>query len=116
MLILSLVLQGHLGPALLHALEGLPLHTLGLPSLLSDPGSRTTEEALVHTFVEARRASPAVLYLPHFDGWWRTAGESLRACLTQMISDLPPGLPLLFLATADEAATELDPDICDLFG
>jgi SpoVK/Ycf46/Vps4 family AAA+-type ATPase len=32
--------QAHLAPALLHALEGLPVHALGLPSLLSDAGAR----------------------------------------------------------------------------
>ncbi len=51
--------------AVLHALEGLPVHAIGLPSLLADPSARCVEEALVHAFVEARRAAPAVLYLPH---------------------------------------------------
>ena len=32
--------QGHLGPALLYALEGVPVHALGLPSLLSDASAR----------------------------------------------------------------------------
>lgn len=32
--------QAHLGPALLYALEGLPVHALGLPSLLSDASAR----------------------------------------------------------------------------
>jgi hypothetical protein len=32
--------QGHLAPALLHALEGLPIHAIGLPSLLADAGAR----------------------------------------------------------------------------
>ncbi len=32
--------QGHLGPALLAALEALPVHAVGLPSLLSDANSR----------------------------------------------------------------------------
>lgn len=32
--------QSHLGPALLYALEGLPVHALGLPSLLSDASAR----------------------------------------------------------------------------
>lgn len=32
--------QGHLGPALLAALEALPVHAIGLPSLLSDANSR----------------------------------------------------------------------------
>ena len=30
--------QQHVGPALLYAMEGLPVHAVGLPSLLSDPG------------------------------------------------------------------------------
>ncbi len=51
--------------ALLHALDGLPVHALGLPSLLSDPGARSLEEAVVHAVVEARRAAPAILFLPH---------------------------------------------------
>jgi hypothetical protein len=57
--------QTHLGPAVLYALEGLPVHAIGLPSLLSDAGARAPEEALVHAVVEARRAAPAVLFLPH---------------------------------------------------
>jgi hypothetical protein len=32
--------QSHLAPALLHTLEGLPIHAIGLPSLLSDAGAR----------------------------------------------------------------------------
>ncbi|GAB4822033.1 hypothetical protein N2152v2_009079 [Parachlorella kessleri] len=57
--------QSHLGPAALYALEGLPVHAIGLPSLLSDAGARSPEEALVHAVVEARRAAPAILFLPH---------------------------------------------------
>jgi len=32
--------QAHLAPALLYALEGLPVHPIGLPSLLSDASAR----------------------------------------------------------------------------
>jgi hypothetical protein len=32
--------QAQLGPAVLHELEGLPAHAIGLPSLLADAGSR----------------------------------------------------------------------------
>ena len=130
--------QGHLAPALLAALEALPVHAIGLPNLLSDANSRcalpranhplcdaprctlcvlhehiwtfeigseqsrttsanreltaktpiqlatnyhtkhqilnnyiarSPEEALVHAVVEARRAAPAILYLPHLQLW-----------------------------------------------
>lgn len=45
----------HRGPAALHELEKFPVHSLGFPSLLSDPSAKTPEEALVHIFGEARR-------------------------------------------------------------
>jgi hypothetical protein len=62
---------------------------------------RSLEEALVHAFVEARRAAPAILFLPHLQLWWQTAPASLRAALWMLLADLPPELPLLLLATAD---------------
>jgi SpoVK/Ycf46/Vps4 family AAA+-type ATPase len=101
--------QAHLGPALLYALEGLPVHSIGLPSLLSDASARSAEEALVHAVVEARRAAPAVLFLPHLQVWWDTAPASLRATLWTLLADLPPDLPLLLLATADCSVEDLDP-------
>lgn len=66
----GLNLQDHLGPAVLHELEKFPVHSLGLPSLLSDPSAKTPEEALVHIFSEARRTTPSILYLPQFHLWW----------------------------------------------
>lgn len=38
--------QSHLAPALLYALEGLPVHAIGLPSLLSDASARCAQQAL----------------------------------------------------------------------
>lgn len=73
------------------------------------------EEALVHAFVEARRAAPAVLYLPHLHLWWRTAPAALRATLWMLLADLPAELPLLLLATADVSRAELDPEAAQLF-
>ena len=55
----------------------------------------------MHALIEARRAAPAVLYLPHLQLWWQTAHASLRATLWMLLSDLPPDLPLLLLAVAD---------------
>jgi len=72
----TLVQQDHLGPAVLHELEKFPVHSLGLPSLLSDPSAKTPEEALVHIFSEARRTTPSILYLPQFDVWWETVSVS----------------------------------------
>lgn len=35
--------QRHLAPAVLYALEGLPVHALGLPALLSDASARFSQ-------------------------------------------------------------------------
>ncbi|KAI8471874.1 MAG: hypothetical protein J3K34DRAFT_505681 [Monoraphidium minutum] len=107
--------QGHVAAALLHALEGLPLHAVGLPSLLADAGARSLEEALVHAFVEARRAAPALLYLPHLPLWWAAAPTGLRAALLMLVEELPPELPLLLVAVADAPADELEPEVLQLF-
>ncbi|XP_074320047.1 ATPase family AAA domain-containing protein At1g05910 [Silene latifolia] len=97
----------HLGPAILHELEKFPVHSLGLPSLLSDPSAKTPEEALVHILGEARRTTPSILYLPHFDLWWENAHDQLRAVLLSLLEELPSDLPILLLGTT----SELFPDI-----
>ena len=70
--------QDHVGPAVLHELEKFPVHSLGLPSLLSDPSAKTPEEALVHIFGEARRTTPSILYLPQFHIWWETVSTQIH--------------------------------------
>ncbi|XP_021656830.2 ATPase family AAA domain-containing protein At1g05910 isoform X2 [Hevea brasiliensis] len=92
----------HLGPAILHELEKFAVHSLGLPSLLSDPSAKTPEEALVHIFGEARRTTPSILYMPHFNLWWDNAHEQLRAVLLTLLDELPSDLPILLLATTTE--------------
>ncbi len=62
----------------------------------------------MHALLEARRAAPAILHLPHLQLWWETAQPSLRATLWMLLADLPPNLPLLLLASADVPLNELD--------
>ncbi len=69
----------------------------------------------MHAFVEARRAAPAVLYLPHLELWWATAPVSLRATLCMLLAELPPELPLLLLATAEVEPAALEPEARKLF-
>lgn len=70
----------------------------------------------MHAIVEARRAAPAILYLPHLTLWWDTAPASLRSTLWMLLADLPPDLPLLFFATADAPLSEIPHDALALFG
>ncbi|KAK6116642.1 hypothetical protein DH2020_049641 [Rehmannia glutinosa] len=99
----------HIGPAVLHELEKFPVHSLALPSLLSDPGAKTPEEALVHVFGEARRTTPSILYLPQFHLWWESAHDQLRAVLRSLLEELPSDLPILLLGTSSTPLAE----ICD---
>ncbi|KAH6834107.1 cell division cycle protein 48-related / CDC48-like protein [Perilla frutescens var. hirtella] len=99
----------HLGPAVLHELEKFPVHSLALPSLLSDPGAKTPEEALVHVFGEARRTTPSILYLPQFHLWWESAHDQLKAVLRTLLEELPSDMPILLLGTSSIPLAE----ICD---
>ncbi|KAL8485976.1 hypothetical protein ACS0TY_028037 [Phlomoides rotata] len=99
----------HIGPAVLHELEKFPVHSLALPSLLSDPGAKTPEEALVHVFGEARRTTPSILYLPQFHLWWESAHDQLKAVLRTLLEELPSDLPILLLGTSSVPLAE----ICD---
>ncbi|KAJ8755174.1 hypothetical protein K2173_018972 [Erythroxylum novogranatense] len=105
----------HLGPAILHELEKFPIHSLGLPSLLSDPSAKTPEEALVHIFGEARRTTPSILYIPHFDLWWDNAHEQLRAVLLTLLEELPSNLPILLIGTSSVPLTEIDGEPSSVF-
>ncbi|KAK7832436.1 atpase family aaa domain-containing protein [Quercus suber] len=98
----------HIGPAILHEMEKFPVHSLGLPSLLSDPSAKTPEEALVHIFGEARRTTPSILYLPQFNLWWENAHEQLRAVLQTLLEELPSDLPILLLGTASVPLAEIE--------
>ena len=63
----------------------------------------------MHAVLEARRAAPAILHLPHLQLWWDTAPPSLRATMWMLLVDLPTDLPLLLLASADVPFDKLDP-------
>jgi hypothetical protein len=106
--------------ALLAALEGLPLHSLGLPCLLSDGGGgggmHGADEALVRAFAAARRAAPSVLFLPQADLWWSAAPRALRAALRACLAEVPPGCPVLLVAAADCPAAELPAALTALLG
>ncbi|KAK6914572.1 AAA ATPase, AAA+ lid domain [Dillenia turbinata] len=105
----------HLGPAILHELEKFPVHSLGLPSLLSDPSAKMPEEALVHIFSEARRTTPSILYLPQFHLWWETAHEQLRAVLLTLLEELPSDFPILLIGTASTSLAQLDKESASVF-
>lgn len=107
--------QGLLGAALLHYCEGCPVHAIDYPTLHSDLGARSPEEALMSAFREATRSLPSILYLPHLKMWWESASQSLQTTLLIAFKDLPSDLPLLVLATAEAGPLNLPPELLELF-
>lgn len=133
-----------MGPAILHHLEGLPVHSLDLPSLYSE--CLSTEEAcarvsfisilpeasfkpcndryatlelktfLFQIFREARRNTPSILYLPHIDQWWTTVNEPVVAIFHSLLCNIMPASPIFFLATSDCEFSDLPLEVsCFLF-
>ena len=90
----------HLAPAILHALERVPVHVLDLPTLFA-VSAKTPEEACAQVFREARRTAPSIIYMPHVGQWWEVIGETLRATFLMLLGDLQVAAPILLLATSD---------------
>ncbi|XP_059206069.1 ATPase family AAA domain-containing protein 2-like isoform X3 [Centropristis striata] len=106
--------SSHLAPAVLHALERFTVHSLD-SAVLFGVSSTSPEEACAQVFCEARRTSPSILYLPHIQQWWDTAGSSLRASFSSLLGSIPSLSPILLLATCSLPHQTLDPEIQLLF-
>ncbi|KAJ8275398.1 hypothetical protein COCON_G00100230 [Conger conger] len=104
----------HLGPALLHHLEKLPVHRLDLPTLYSI-SAKTPEESCAQVFREARRAVPSVVYLPHLSEWWEAVSDTLKSTFLTLLQDLPPFCPILILATSDTPYLQLPEEVRGIF-
>ena len=89
--------------------------SLHLPAATHSPHHkllcRSPEEAVVQVLLEARRAAPSILYLPHVGLWWSTAPPSLRTTLQMVLADLPPELPIALLGSCEEPCNELEPEV-----
>ncbi|KAM4549947.1 ATPase family AAA domain-containing protein 2-like isoform 1-T1 [Fundulus diaphanus] len=104
----------HLAPAILHALERFTVHSLD-SAVLFGVSSTSPEEACAQVFCEAKRTSPSILYIPHIQQWWETAGAALRASFLSLLGSIPSFSPILLLATCSLPHQELDPEIQSLF-
>ncbi|XP_045913868.1 ATPase family AAA domain-containing protein 2-like [Micropterus dolomieu] len=104
----------HLAPAVLHALERFTVHSLD-SAVLFGVSSTSPEEACAQVFCEAKRTSPSILYIPHIQQWWETAGPALRASFLSLLGSIPSFTPILLLATCSVPRQQLDPEIQFLF-
>ncbi|MEQ2162172.1 hypothetical protein GOODEAATRI_017102 [Goodea atripinnis] len=90
--------SSHLAPAVLHALEKFPVYTLDM-AVLFGASATAPEETCAKMFVEAKRTSPSILYIPHIGQWWETVGSALRATFLSLLSSIPAFSPIVLLAT-----------------
>jgi len=112
--------QQYIGPALLHAFEGLTHFSLDYPSLVADSNAHSPEEALIQRLSEAQKCLPCVLYLPQIELWWRNTSESMHLTLKMMLMNLQvrANLPILFLACTAASSCDGQPlpeDLLALF-
>ncbi|KAF7654038.1 hypothetical protein LDENG_00075450 [Lucifuga dentata] len=106
--------SSHLAPALLHALEKFTVYTLDMAVLFGD-SSTAPEETCAQIFVEAKRTSPSILYIPHIEQWWETMGPAIRATFISLLHSIPAFSPILLLATCNLHYDQLSLEVQELF-
>ncbi|XP_043973680.1 ATPase family AAA domain-containing protein 2-like isoform X3 [Gambusia affinis] len=106
--------NSHLGPAVLHALEKFTVYTLDM-AVLFGASVTAPEETCAKIFVEAKRTSPSILYIPHIGQWWETVGSALRATFLSLLGSIPAFSPILLLATCSVHHDQLSMEVQELF-
>uniref|UniRef100_A0A8D3E0U1 ATPase family AAA domain-containing protein 2 n=1 Tax=Scophthalmus maximus TaxID=52904 RepID=A0A8D3E0U1_SCOMX len=106
--------SSHLAPAVLHALEKFTVYTLDM-AVLFGASATAPEETCAQIFVEAKRTSPSVLYIPHIGQWWETVGPALKATFLSLLSSIPAFSPILLLATCNLQYDQLSIEVQELF-
>ncbi|KAM9798500.1 ATPase family AAA domain-containing protein 2 [Neosynchiropus ocellatus] len=106
--------SSHLAPAVLHALEKFTVYTLDM-AVLFGASATAPEETCAQIFVEAKRTSPSILYVPHIGQWWETVGPAMKATFLSLLGSIPAFAPILLLATCNLQYSHLSAEIQDLF-
>ncbi|XP_024123834.1 ATPase family AAA domain-containing protein 2 isoform X3 [Oryzias melastigma] len=106
--------SSHLAPAVLHALEKFTVYTLDM-AVLFGASACTPEETCAQVFVEAKRTSPSILYIPRIGQWWETVSPALRATFLSLLSSIPAFSPILLLATCSLRYEQLSVEVQELF-
>ncbi|XP_055019278.1 ATPase family AAA domain-containing protein 2 isoform X2 [Boleophthalmus pectinirostris] len=106
--------SSHLAPAVLHTLEKFTVYTLDM-AVLFGASATAPEETCAQIFVEAKRTSPSILYIPHIGQWWETVGPALRATFLSLLKSIPAFAPILLLATCSLQYDQLSTEVQELF-
>ncbi|KAK9447456.1 uncharacterized protein V1518DRAFT_428978 [Limtongia smithiae] len=107
--------QEYLGAAAMQYLEGYHVQNFDLATLLGDP-TRTVEAAVVQLFVEVRRHTPGVVYIPNVDSWYHTLSPSAWTTFKGLLRGISPVEQILVLGVVEQSYDFLDHEIKSLFG
>ncbi|XP_068611101.1 ATPase family AAA domain-containing protein 2-like [Brachionichthys hirsutus] len=106
--------SSYLAPAVLHALEKFTVYTLDV-AVLFGASAAAPEETCAQIFVEAKRTSPSILYIPYIGQWWETVGPALRATFLSLLGSIPAFAPIFLLATCSLRYDQLSVEVQELF-
>lgn len=106
--------SSHLAPAVLHTLEKFTVYTLDM-AVLFGTSATAPEETCAQIFVEAKRTSPSIIYIPSIGQWWETVGPALRATFLSLLSSIPAFAPIFLLATCSFEYRDLSAEVQELF-
>lgn len=107
--------QQYLGSAVLNHLEGFNIQSLDLGQLFGD-STRTAENSIIQSFVEARRHKPSIIFIPNVDIWYDTVPESAKSTLAGLLRSVASNERILLLGVADTPFDDLQPGLKMLFG
>ncbi|XP_051140088.1 ATPase family AAA domain-containing protein At1g05910-like [Andrographis paniculata] len=106
----------HISLAILHQVERFPVHSLALESLLSQVSSRATPQGkMEQVFIQAKRTTPSVIYLPRLHHWWENADDQLRILLCLLVEKLPSDMPILVLGTSSIPPLQICDQLTSIF-
>ncbi|XP_035412100.1 ATPase family AAA domain-containing protein 2 isoform X2 [Cygnus atratus] len=103
----------YLAPAVLHALEKFPVHTLDLSNLFTNVAP--PEEICGQLIRNAQKTAPSIIYVPDIHLWWDNVGPALKLTFLTLLQNIPAFSPVLLLATSDVCHSDLPEEIQKLF-
>ncbi|XP_068521460.1 ATPase family AAA domain-containing protein 2-like isoform X9 [Anas acuta] len=101
----------YVAPAVLHALEKFPVHTLDLSVLLTNVAP--PEEICGQLIRNAQKTAPSIIYVPDTHLWWYNAGPALKLTFLTLLRNIPAFSPVLLLATSDVRHSDLPEEVPD---
>lgn len=66
---------------------------------------------ILQLFVEAKRTSPSIIYIPSIGQWWETVSPALRATFLSLLNSIPAFAPIFLLATCSIEYRELSAEV-----